>query len=597
MADIKRLLNKKDWTGRELGMLELYNMAVTFKQTLDGSQDPKPVIARSEFQQMVNGIKDPEQGRVYNGYISIHEWLVVAYNIAQTQFQQAQLRFTELQSCITQAIIAEDVFRYVAQLPYIVTKKQYERLKAERIEAYFKDDSGEELCSNVFNLVERGISYYLNLLKANPKKPNPLKAIKRKYSAQPVKSKLILDRYNEITGRGYFTLEDGRRSDSMSVEEWQDAITTETMKETLTKIKSELGGSEYVTTLAEERAIAKAKALFEGKTEEQADKEQAQREYEAGLSVPAKWTQYTDPPEGLTKWDFIADELLLDFYPASLDGDDAYTDKNFTASMQDFYNEFKELVDVILKDMETRYFKNDDTKLSKLKLSEWGTTTISWRDLYDLDFYGERAKAESDLNIFDGNKRAVINGVAIVRPSDLIGSSPYIDKESGDYKAPELSCRLDSGSLEAYFTEAEDYADNVERIEDARKTLKESFYFVRCFNYIISLIAAEYSVPELDVFSLPIKILERRIFALNSLVPVLYKQIMQTDYGDKKLQAKKMQVLVDNFQPIEYERLVVPEADQARLKELIQNFQTFKANSHELLYFMHKLPSGEGESV
>lgn len=593
MADIKRLLNKTDWTGRELGMLELYNMAVTFQQTLQGEADPKPVIARSEFQKMVNGIKDPEQGRIYNGYISIHEWLVVAYNIAQTQFQQAQLRFTELESYISKAIIAEDVFQYVAKLPAILTQKQYDRLRAERIEAYFKSEDGEELESNIFNLVERAIDYYLTKLETEPKKPHPLKAIRKKYLTQPVKSKLILDRYNEITGRGYYTLEDGRRSDQMTNEEWQDAITTKTAKEALTKMDCKIGGYEYTATLAEQRAIAKAKALFEGKTEEEADREQERREYEAGLATPVKWNQYTEPPTDLTKWDIIEDELLLELYPASLDGQDPYTESNFTASMRDFYNEFKELVDFVLKDMDNRYFKKDEVQASKLKLDEWETTTISWRRLYELDFYGERAKAEGDTNVFEGNRRALFNGVAIVRPSDLISSSRYIDKESGDYIAPELNCSITNASLEAFFTEAENYADNVELVEDARQTLKESYYFVQCFNYIISRIAVVYSVPQLDVFALPINILEKRISAFNALVPILYKQIKGTDYGDKELQAKKMQVLIDNFQPVEYEKLTIADGDKAKLEELIKDFQTFKDNSSELLHYMHKLPQGE----
>ena len=36
MADIKRLLKKKGWTGRELGILELSNMAIMFRQALEG---------------------------------------------------------------------------------------------------------------------------------------------------------------------------------------------------------------------------------------------------------------------------------------------------------------------------------------------------------------------------------------------------------------------------------------------------------------------------------------------------------------------------------------------------------------------------------
>lgn len=181
MADIKRLLNKKGWTGRELGIIELTNMALNFQQRLQG-KEPKDLVDRAHFQRMISGITDKEQGRIYNGYIAIHEWLSLHYNIAQTQLQQAQLQFRTLSGYITDAILAEDVYSYIEQLPAIMTQKQYETFRAERIEAQFYDEDGEPLYSNVFNLVERAITYYLRQLQREPQKPNPLKAIRKNTS-------------------------------------------------------------------------------------------------------------------------------------------------------------------------------------------------------------------------------------------------------------------------------------------------------------------------------------------------------------------------------------------------------------------------------
>ena len=169
MADIKRLLNKKGWTGKELGILEVTNMAVNFRHRLRGEKE-KPLIEHEQFQKMLNELKDPVQGKIYNGYISLHEWIVLVFNIAQGQLQQAQVQFRTLEGIIGKAIIAEDVFRYASRLPYIVTEKQYKDIKAERLEAYFKDEDGEELQSNIFNLVERAIAYYLNVLRQSRKR-------------------------------------------------------------------------------------------------------------------------------------------------------------------------------------------------------------------------------------------------------------------------------------------------------------------------------------------------------------------------------------------------------------------------------------------
>ena len=160
MTDIKRLLNKKGWTGRELGILELTNMAVMFRQALEG-KEPQPLVEQAQLRKMINTITDRQQGQVYNGYISIHEWLSIRYNIAQTQLQQAQLQYRTLVGYITDATLAEDVYRYIEQLPAIMTQKQYEDTKARSIEERFKDEDGEELYSCVFNLVERAITCLL----------------------------------------------------------------------------------------------------------------------------------------------------------------------------------------------------------------------------------------------------------------------------------------------------------------------------------------------------------------------------------------------------------------------------------------------------
>lgn len=579
--DMKRLLNKKGWTGRELGIIELTNMAVQFRQALQG-EEPKPLIETSQLQKMVNEIKDPVQGRAYNGYISIHEWLSLKYNIAQTQIQQAQLQYRTLEGFITTAILAEDVYRYVEQLPAIMTQKQYDKAREEGIEAYLTDEDGEDLQSNIFNLIERATAFYLHKLQTEPEKPNPLKAIRKKYIAQPVKSKLILDRYNEVTGEGYYTLEDGRRSDQMTSEEWQDAITRAT---------------DETDTIAQQRVIDRSRVIFNGGTEEEADKAQEKADYERGLATPVKWHTYTEPPTDLTKWDIIEQELLFEFYPASLDGEDPYSESNFNTSMEDFKEEFSELVAAMLSDMDKRYFKGDKVQASKLPVKEWATTLISWRRLYELDFYGERAEAESDTSIFNGNKRALFNGVAIVRPSDLLYKSCRID-EQGYYTEPEIQSSLKKFSLEAFFTEAEDYASNIEVMETSRETFLDSYYFIIGYNYAVDRIAAVYDVPELEVFKMSIEELSDRIDAFNALVPVLYSRIKYTDYGDKELQAMKLKVLKDYFQPVEYKALAIPEKNKKEIEELLEDFKAFKPENADRFYnLLCTRPKTEGEGA
>ena len=603
MADIKRLLNKKGWTGRELGILELTNMCVVFRQALEG-KDPKPIVEQAQMRKMINSITDRQQGQVYNGYISIHEWLTVRYNIAQTHQQQAQLHFRTIEGYIERALLAEDVYSYIEQLPAIMTQKQYDAIKAERIEAQFKDEDGEELYSNVFNLVDRAIYFYLQKLQREPGKPNPLKAIRKKYVSQPVKSKLILSRWNELMGEGYYTIEDGsgRRSDTMTAEEWQDAITTPAMREALKTMRATDGsGNEYTERIAAERLIERSRVIFNGGTEAEADKAQQKRDYEKGLATPVKWHYYEDPPADLTKWDIIENgTLLLELYPADLDGSgDEYSEENFTRSMEDFVAEFRELVTAILKDIDKNFFK-EERGLSDLPIKEWATTLFSFRQLYEKDFYGERAEVESDTRIFDGSRRAIFNGIAILRASDLIDRSPRIN-ESGYYVEPEIRATLSPYTLEGFFTEAEEYAENVAIIENSRQTLLESYYYLKGYNYALELIGRFYDVPEMTVFQMDIADLEDKIQALNDLVPSLYRRIYAIEYGDSTLKAKKLQVLKDLFQPLDYKALAIPEENKEAAEKLLEGFKAFQPDGtglfEQLLCILPQTEDEDGEGA
>lgn len=581
MADIKRLLSKKGWTGRELGILELTNMAVMFQQALEGKEQ-KPIVEKNRFQAMLNSITDRQQGQIYNGYISIHEWLSIRYNIAQTQLQQAQLQYRTLVGYITDAILAEDVYHYIEKLPAIMTQKQYDDTKAERIEASFKDEDGEELYCNAFFLVERAITYYLHKLQKEPRKPNPLKAIRKKYIAEPVKSKLILEGYNEVMGEGYYTIEDGsgRRNDTMTAEEWQKAIAIPAMQQSLRDMRATDGsGTEYTQQIAARRILERNKVIFEGGTEADADKAQKKADYERGLAMPCKWHYYEDPPTDLTKWDILETDNLYEFYGGLFCGMDV-TDEELTAEAEDFTAEFRELVNAVVKDIEAN-FTVGERGLSALSVEEWLTVNYSLRELYKKDFYGYRAEVEADTTIFDGNYRALFNGVAILRASDLIDRSPRIN-ESGYYVEPDIKPTLSNFTLEAFFPESEDYADNLEIVETARQTFIESYYHLKGYNCALELIARFYDVPEITVFQFATDGLEDKIGAFNDLVPALYKKIHDTAYGDKELKERKLQVLKDLFQPIDYKALTIPEENREQAEQLLEDFKAFQPENTAL---------------
>lgn len=605
MADIKRLLKKKGWTGRELGILELSNMAIMFRQALEG-KEPQPIVEQARFREMINGITDRQQGQIYNGYISIHEWLSIRYNIAQTQLQQAQLQYRTLAAYVTDAIFAEDVYRYIEQLPAIMTEKQYRDAREAGLKKWLYDKDGTERGDSLAALIERGISFYTKQLQTNPAKPNPLKAIRKKYIAEPVKSKLILEGYNEVMGEGYYTIEDGsgRRSDTMTAEEWQEAITTPAMKQALKTTDG--SGTEYTQQIATRRLLERAKVIFEGGTEADADEAQQKKDYERGLATPVKWHYYEEAPADLTKWDIVEARLMY-FYGGLFCGMDV-SEGEYLAELEDFLTEFRELADAIIADIEKLYLTGKKQlqplpvkghkplkDIASLPLEDWSSTVFSWGDLYKLDVYGFKKDAEADTTIFDGNKRAILNGIAILRASDLLDRSPRIN-ESGYYVEPDIMHTLSNFTLEAFFPEAEDYADNLEIVETARQTLIESYYHLKGYNYALEIIASFYDVPEIAIFQMNTSGIEDKIRAFNGLVPILYKKILDTDYEDKELKERKLQVLKDLFQPIDYEALTIPEEKKEAAQQLLVDFKAFQPeNANRFDGMLCTLPEPEDE--
>lgn len=577
MADIKRLLNKKGWTGKELGILELTNMANLFRQRMSGNQNPTPLVTKGQFQKMLSSITDSTQGRIYNGYIAIHEWLSLAYNIALTNEQQAQLRFKSLSSYVIEASIAEDTYSYIESLPVIMTEKQYNEAVEAGRRRWLKEEDGTPRGDSVLALVFRAFEYYAEKLEKEPTKANPLKPIRKKYLSQTVKSPLVLSRFNEATENGYYILEDGRRSDQMTDEEWQAAVTTPRMNQALKEMhEAELiqPGFQGVTAeeIARQRLIDRANIIYNGGTNRDADEAQEKKDYEAGLAIPAKFVLYDEPPADLTKWDFLSDECAVyEVYSASLGGMAENPDE-YIAEARDFIAEFKELVALLLKDIDGKFFKGEPG-LSSLPLEKWESTVFDWEQLYEKDFYGFRAETDRTDIIWDGNRRALMNGVAILKPTSF--SEKRLD-ENGYYLPPQIRKTLSDHSLEAFFTDADGYADRADEIEEGREALLDSYYYIMGYNTAIDMIASYYEVPELSTFKLNLNGIADKIDALNSIVPMLYMRIKDTQYEDETLKERKLQVLKDFFPPLDYKSLTIPQKNIEQVKSLFEDFQAFK---------------------
>lgn len=567
MINVEKLLKKKGWTGKELGRLELAMTLNALHKSLQGDTSPERIVSEAEFRKMLDTITDPYQGKIYNEYITIHEWFATNYSYAVANEQQALFMHNKLMNTLTNAMLAENVYEYISQLPAIFTEKQYKDLVTARTKEILTPN-GETLGFNVFNLVELAIDYYVRQLSKEPRKKNPLKPLKKKLEAERVTDSHILDRYVVVTGLGYYEMEDGTRSDLLTKGEWKSKVSEAFIKSdifqkvlekedelkqsgTLARITTENELKYFEDTEQDTQSTIENMQLAYVKLVEQAKlpPEEYLNEF-ADYCIIAKWHFYDSPPEDLNKWEVLEAGDLYEYYPTLAgDGSPEMQIDDITA----FKEEFPEVVEAILGDME-HYIKG----VKSMTVQEWIDHGYSWEELYKLDMYGFRSMYADDVSIFEGNERAIFNGIAIVRPSTLLERSPRIDPETGYYKPPKAD-KITALGLEQYFTDNENYADNVRELELTRKRLIEAIYFYKGFDKILDLIISYYDVDEFNLVRFDVSQIEAKVKAFNGLLVTLYDQIKHTNYEDKELKEKKLEVLRDVFTPIDLSKIKIPQ--------------------------------------
>lgn len=576
MSDIKKIINKKGWTGKELGQIELANLAYLFKQQIEGKEEATPLVTQGEFRKMLNTLKDPIQIRAYNGYLSIHEWLSIAYNIASGQEQQAQSNFKSLYSRITVAQALENTYAYMDRLPVIMTEKQYKDFKEKRIKEITEPEDGG-IGFNIFNMLIEALESLVNQLQTQPRKPNPLKKLKPKLEKELVSDPRILSRYNEVMGNGYYTIDEtGQRSDTMTAEEWQEAIALPEVEESLN-----FTGEEDYIPIAHRRILEINKATFRGATEEEIDA--IKDKY--SLTKPVTFHLYEEPPKDLNKWEILQAGDYYQYYRSldnlTLEGEHLdSTEEWVEAQIEDakaLKAEFPEVVDAVLKDISQNYISG----VEDIPIEEWTDYTVSWADLHKLGFYDFDSTYLDDVSIFNGNRRACLNGVAILQKGTFNAHS--IDS-NGYYIQPNVLGGLEPYSLGSLFTDYSNYAENAKMLEDARETLLDSYYFLLGFNTAIDLIGKYFGVPQLEVFKFDAPRMAVRMDAFNETTAMLYKDIKDREYEDEELKTKKLEVLHNFFYPLGHEELTIPQENIDKVIELFDGYEAFKdANITDLL--------------
>ena len=592
MTDFETILRKRKPKGADVGRLYLANVCTAYQNALSAENASiEPPVSNEQLQKLISKLTDPYEIDVYNGYGAIQSWLSSTAPVAQAQNSQAHMYFNMLSDMIFNAVKAEDVYKYIEGLPLIMTEKQYKEFVEKRTAEILHPD-GEEIANNVFQLILNALDHYVNLWATDPEAPNPLKPLKEKLESEKVTDKNILDNYNRIKEFGYYTLEDGTRSDEVSPNEWKKLVNP--VLADFFAENEQLNPEEKEAireSILLKGALKTAQIMFEhGLDVTEATEIRQKLEDEINGAKPITWHYYTDKPE-LTKWEAVMDPDFPEFYSYY----DAPTEAEELGMYEAFNNEFPELVQALLKDMGEKY--PDLKQLQELPVKEWNSFMYSWEDLHRVDFYNFRKTYTDDTAIFDGNRRAIMNGIAILRPSNLLNKSPRID-ENGNYKAPEkeLWDVVLPFTLETFFPDHKDFEYSVREVQRAKEILFSSLYYVQGFNMILDLIASMFKVDEVKMFKLSLDNLLERVEALNNAIYVLYSRIAETYYEDKELKEKKLEVLRQHFKPLNLKALEIPKGRISDAKANMKDFLGFRSGAYDpylslCIYDVHALNS------
>lgn len=574
---IDSLLKKRGWTGADVGRALLASIVHDIKHQRD--PDYKPLFSQADFDKMEESLSTEKDYLVYGVYRDIYGSLIDAYNRGQGLAQQFQNGYSRHSHSLVLCQKAEEALSSLEDSPLIVTQAQYDRLKQQAEESL----RGIEV--SFASIMFTVLSDFLE------EPGNAPEAIRKEIEAakgEPTTNQRILSAYNYLYGEGYYTLPDGRRSDQMSKSEWVAALEElyfsthrlikngkpaskeETAKhynlQRMTKlyelyfkgadaVRSEYNAAHGLELDATDEEIMSSLedmlGFADGYETTRREKMESPcyplQRHIRSITDPSElktfWTYYEAPPEGLTKYDILADCLSL--YNGN-EMDNVTEEEQLAEFEADYPKLFKALV---------AYLKKAIPAFKNIKPSSYLEPALSWGELADMGFADyksliEPKKAsilevlgeEDTFEAFRRRRQALWSGIAVIQEA----SSSQID-ENGDYIEPK--------SPLTFFDSLDSLAEDELRKEEL-KGLRDGLFvpaltWLYGFNALMKILADCYDIDGMDTLQFNLSGYERQIEGFNSILYMLYGEV----YGNKAERDRKREIIRDLFSPIDTEAL------------------------------------------
>ena len=578
--NINRLLNKKAWTGAEVGKALIASFAHDVRNK--GNKDKEPLFTQADFNRMTDSLQTEQQIGAYLVYEKIYSGCIDSFNRGESFSQQFLHGYYRLLMELDRVMQADRALKAVEEYPLILSKAQYERILAAERE---KKRSIETTFNYIlFDYLEYCIT---NIAEAPEAIRKAIEACKK----EAVSNSRILANYNADMGEGYYILPDGTESRSCSNEEWQQALQRAYIKEhNLSKDITEQELIDYVFNHNTARHLQIIELLFKGKdalleyaTEHGYDTAELEEtdiedfveeilEENAYLSTGSlkdalasrslekesycKWVDITEAPEALTKYDIIAEPELLNRYSGGF-SDDIPEEQQLEEFIADYPALYKALTAELKKAL-------------KIKRKPAADKIYTWGELADigLGFYPSYIEV-TDTDIIDyycstdteeekqKRKRVAFRGIAVIAEGS--GYNYNIDKTTGDYIEP-VNPYAQIKSLDGIGTE------DAMQIEGYTSILiAPAARYLFAYNAFLDILAVSYDIPDIEAGKADLSGLERKIDAYNDLLYIAFEGMA----GSKEEKRRKRKLLQDYFSPIDWNSLKpTPEAIEEVTKQL-----------------------------
>ena len=593
--NINSLLNKKGWTGTEVGKALVASIVHDIRHR--NEPDYKPLFSQSDFDKMESNLKTERDFLAYGVYRDIYSGLIDAFNRGQGLYQQFGNGYYRFAMYLKDAQNAEYMLSRAELIPYVMTQEQYTALK-EIAETRLKGFS-ESFSSLLFTM--------LSVLMESPETaPDAIREAIEASKEEAVTNERILSSYNRHYGLGYYTLPDGTRSDQLQSGEWQAKLKADYLKKHKLLINGKQASFEDTALHYNgERHLKACEIFFNGiealreryreYTGEELPEGEGAELMEAlentisygtknlrnpieNRTVPyhpayshiqlildgeladgAEWHYYEQPPQDLNKYDILKDE---EFY----NGADAEDGEPQLA-------EFKADYPKLYKALEA-YIKELVPQAKTLKPSQYSKEFISWGELAELGiekYITLTTADEGDITELIANegeettensmlrRRIALNGITIAqdpRPYQLNESNEYIDN---------LQDILLFGRENNIDSIAENDILREDIIAFQENLFKPALRYIYSFNALVKIIASVYDIDDMGEVELDTTRFEKQLDALNSTIHLFYTGV----YGTKAERQRKRELIKEIFFPVDYTELQpTEEALQAVTAEL-----------------------------